>query len=476
MKIIKVGLALILALYLARFFGMLIMVNDLMNGLFVFLVVIIFIFSSIKHKFALFSFVAFIPFSFHPKLTGVELLAPVLCFLLLIELLVNKRKLLSKKAAIWFVAIGIISTWSFMNFARNPVMGMFFFGSGLESTGLRSYYNIFVGITVFFSSYWFIQYKYIDAKKLFLFLIAVSLLLSFLLTISYFSGVNIPLLNKFYKFMTISETRTYFRIQGLSRLVILAIPLLLSVSYRDKFTKLRILLILIFILLLLLSGARTMFAATMLSIFIFISFIRKTDLLPFILLITLVSASYMLIIPQIQLPGHLERMTGVSDAVDQQADFRFKAYEAYYNEFLENPIFGKGVGYTGTEYNFVAENLIHGGHGAYISVLAIYGIGGIVYFSLLVFGTLYHSYKLYKVYKNHHEYALWTLFAFLYIVIRSISFLSGGDGIKEYDIWYLAGIVAGIRSLDYKENINMDDRVNLTNRDQGINLSKELIQ
>ena len=447
MKLIKVGLALILTLYFARFFGMLIIAGDLMDGLFIFLVAIIFIFSSIKHKFLLFSFAAFIPFSFHEKLTGVELLAPVLCFLLLIDLLVNKRKLLSKKAFIWFFAIGIISTWAFVNFARNPVMGMFFFGSGLTSTGIRFYYNVFVGIAVFFSSYWFIQNKNIDAKKLFLFLIAAALLLGFLKTFSYFAGVNIPLLNKFYKFSSVNVEKSYFRIQGLSRLVILAIPLLLSVSYRDKFTKLRILLLLIFILLLLLSGARTMFAATMLSIFIFIAFIRKTDLLPFILLITLVSASYMLIIPQIQLPGHLQRMTGVTEAVDEQARFRFKAYEAYYNEFLKSPIFGKGVGYTGTEYNFVSGNLIHGGHGAYLSVLAIYGIGGLVYFCLLVFGTLYHSYKLFKVYKNHHEYALWTLFAFLYLVIRSINLLPAGNGITEYDIWYLAGIIAGIRSI-----------------------------
>ena len=476
MKVIKVGLAIMLALFVARFFGVLIMAGDLMNGLFIFLVAIIFIFSSIKHKFLLFTLVAFIPFSFHKKLSGVELLAPILCFLLLIELLVNKRKLLSKKASMWFVAIGIISTWAFINYSRNPVTGMFFFGSGIQSTGLRSYYNIFVGITVFFSSYWFIQYKNIDAKKLFLFLIAAALLLGFLKTFSYFAGVNIPLLNKFYKFSSVNVEKSYFRIQGLSRLVVLAIPLLLSVSYRDKFTKLRILLILIFILLLLLSGARTMFAATILSIFIFIAFIRKTNLLPFFLLIALVSTIYMLIIPQIQLPGHLERMTGVSDAIDQQADYRFQAYEAYYNEFFKNPIFGKGVGYTGGAIDYVGSNLIHGGHGAYLSVLAIYGIGGLVYFCLLVFGTLYHSYKLFKLYRNHYEYALWALFAFLYIVIRSINFLPAGTGIQEYDIWYLAGIIAGIRSLDYNKNINMDDRVSITDRDQGVNLSESSIQ
>ena len=476
MKIIKVGLALMLTLFLARYFGVLIIAGNLMEGLFIFLVGMIFVFSSIKHKFTLFTLVAFIPFSFHKKLSGVELLAPLLCFLLLIELLVNKKNLLSKKASIWFVAIGIISTWALINYSRNPVTGMFFFGSGLESTGLRSYYNIFVGITVFFSSYWFIQYKNIDTKRLFIFLITVALLLGFLRTISYLAGVHIPLLNRFYDFTYIDVRKSFFRIQDLSRLTILAIPLLLSLFNREKITVLRILIFSIFILLLILSGARTTFAATMFSIFIFIAFIRKTNLLPFFLLITLVSAIYMLIIPQIQLPGHLERMTGVSAAVDQQVDYRFQAYSAYLDEFFKSPIFGKGVGYAGGEIDYVGSNLIHGGHGAYLSVLAIYGIGGLVYFCLLVFGTLYHSYKLFKLYRNHYEYALWALFAFLYIVIRSINFLPAGTGIQEYDIWYLAGIIAGIRSLDYNKNINMDDRVSITDRDQGVNLSESSIQ
>ena len=470
MKLIKVGLALMLTLYLARYFGMLIIVGNLMEGLLVFLVGMIFVFSSIKQKFTIFTFVIFVPFSFHPRLSGVELLAPILCFLLLIELLLNKQRLLTKKAFIWFVAIGIISTWAFINYSRNPVTGMFFFGSGLKSTGLRSYYNVFVGITVFFGSYWFIQYKNIDTKRLFMFLITVALLLGFLRTISYLAVIHIPLLDRFYDFTYIDVRKSFFRIQDLSRLTILAIPLLLSVSYRDKFTKLRILLLSIFIFLLLLSGARTMFAGTMMSIFIFIVFFRKKNLIPFLSFVVLVTAIYMLIIPQIQLPGQLERMTGVSDAVDQQAAFRFKAYTAYLEEFLKNPVFGKGVGYTDTEYNFVSGNLMHGGHGAYLSILGIYGIGGIVYFCLLVFGTLYHSYKLFKVYKNHHEYALWTLFAFLYLVIRSINLLPAGDGITEYDIWYLAGIIAGIRSLDYKENINTDDRINFMDKDQGVNI------
>ena len=240
MKLIKVGLALMLTLYLARYFGMLIIVGNLMEGLLVFLVGMIFVFSSIKQKFTIFTFVIFVPFSFHPRLSGVELLAPILCFLLLIELLLNKQRLLTKKAFIWFVAIGIISTWAFINYSRNPVTGMFFFGSGLKSTGLRSYYNVFVGITVFFGSYWFIQYKNIDTKRLFMFLITVALLLGFLRTISYLAVIHIPLLDRFYDFTYIDVRKSFFRIQDLSRLTILAIPLLLSVSYRDKFTKLRI--------------------------------------------------------------------------------------------------------------------------------------------------------------------------------------------------------------------------------------------
>ena len=470
MKVIKVSLALMLTLFLARYFGTLIMAGYLMEGLFVFLVGMIFVFSSMKQKFAMFTFVAFIPFSFHQKLSGVELLAPVLCFLLLIELLLNKQRLLSKKASLWFFAIGIISTWALINYSRNPVMGMFYLGTGLESTGLRSYFSVFVGITVFFSSYWFIQYKNINTKNLFIFLIAVALSLGLLKSFSYFAGVHIPLLNKFYDFSYVNVTKSFFRIQGLSRLVIMAIPLLLSLFYREKITVLRILIFSVFFLLLILSGARTMFAATMLSILLYIAFIRKTDLLPFILLIVLFSASYILIIPQIELPDQLERMTGVTAAVEQQSKYRFEAYSVYLREFLENPIFGKGIGFAGGELDFVSHNLIHGGHGAYLSIMAIYGIGGLIFLCLLVFGTLYHSYKLFNVYKNHYEYALWTLFAFLYIFIRSINLLPAGDGITEYDIWYLAGIIAGIRSLDYKKNSNMDNRANLKEIDQGVNI------
>jgi len=70
--------------------------------------------------------------------------------------------------------------------------------------------------------------------------------------------------------------------------------------------------------------------------------------------------------------------------VFSQDPYRMSTYQYYLNIFMEHPFWGKGiVPYTNFVHApnriFTDMQLIGGGHGAYLSVLAIFGVGGVFF-------------------------------------------------------------------------------------------------
>ena len=157
---LKIFAIVCLSYYVANYIGISILSGNLLFTVIIVSGVCFFLLSSLDQKFILFTVTVFVEL-FFPRLIlsnlkWVELMAPLICLLLIVDVLLNKKSILSKKALMYFIAIGVIILWSMVNYAKNPVSAGFVGGS-IKESGIRGYFTIVVGITTFFSSYLFFK-------------------------------------------------------------------------------------------------------------------------------------------------------------------------------------------------------------------------------------------------------------------------------------------------------------------------------
>ena len=140
----------------------------------------------------------------------------------------------------------------------------------------------------------------------------------------------------------------------------------------------------------------------------------------------------------------------------EQDTFRSVTYDYYIKSFLANPLFGKGIGYSpgiivgsSRESDFVYQQLMQGGHGAYLSMLGIWGLGGLGFLISMLGGGIYNSILLIKM-KQHEQLGV---FCFFYLVVLSINFISGGNGYSSMEMWLLCGWVAALISKNRGKNV-----------------------
>ena len=222
-----------------------------------------------NQRFILFSFTVFFPLCFShlgpiPEFKWVEILAPFLCILFVIEILYKRQLFFSKKSSLFFVAIAVLSLWAIVNYIKSPVSAENLFGASATEGGLRGYYTIFIGIATFFCSFWFFKYKELNINKWFFLLLMFSLVLGYLRLIGFFSNFYIPFLGGVFRYAESSEA--YYRIGGLSEMAILGITILLSLFYKTRWNIFSIFIFMSSLVLLFFSGGRIVFFGTLLTL------------------------------------------------------------------------------------------------------------------------------------------------------------------------------------------------------------------
>jgi hypothetical protein len=137
-----------------------------------------------------------------------------------------------------------------------------------------------------------------------------------------------------------------------------------------------------------------------------------------------------------------------SGGFSQEDPGRYKVFSRYWDVFLENPLFGKGIGvYKGRESDFVKGELLSGGHCAYLSVLCIFGIAGGIFLGLMLFGGVFKSYRLVlmnhlkRESTKHHKLAV---FVFLYLLITIFYYVFGYSGFRDIKLYFVIGLLLGL--------------------------------
>jgi len=412
-----------------------------------------------NQRFIIFSFTVFFPLCFShlgpiSEFKWIEILAPFLCILFIIEILYKKQPFFSKKSSLFFIAIAILSLWAIVNYIKSPVSAEKLFGASFTEGGLRSYYTIFIGIATFFFSFWFFKYKELNINKWFFLLLMFSLVLGYLRLIGFFNNFHVPFLGERFRHNA-TGSFSFYRIGGLSEVAILGITISLALLYKKRWKLIFIFIFIGFLMLLFFSGGRAAFFGTLLALALYVVLINRKYFFHLVFLLLILIAIYNIITLFVPLPNQLNRLFAIKGGFARQDLYRYHTFIYYWEIFKEYPIFGKGIGYLkylaisgSPNAGFLSDQLMSGGHGSYLSILCTFGIGGIFFLTVILFGSIYYSYRIFKKDIGAQDNAKLALFAFLYLIILSIVFIPGGSGYNNMGLWFLSGMIAGINSKD----------------------------
>jgi hypothetical protein len=334
--------------------------------------------------------------------------------------------------------------------------------------GLRDYFLIFVGITVFLSTFWFFRYKGVDVKRWFYVILAVGLLLGDLKLFGVFKMLSIdtvPFLKGFGA-QEIGGGRQYLTFGGLRNLGMLGVPMILTLLYEGRLTVFSFLILCNFIAFSFFAGGRAAFYGVILAIMVYVIVIKRRYLFPLLALVLLVISIYGMFFSGVDLSRYrYGRVFLVQGGLPTQDKPRYYAYLYMWEVFKEHPILGKGINYqdirihddflkehpeiTDAELRHMETQIGGGGHGSYLSILSNFGIGGMFFFMVILFGSMYYAYRIFKGRgMSFDDDARLALFAFLFLIIQAVRLTVGGTGTDRIEPWFLAGMVAGLIAKD----------------------------
>ena len=371
---------------------------------------------------------------------------------MLASMLARKQKLHSRDNRLFVFALTLLFICIAIGYVRNSFS---IFSVDLEDSEAKligqAYITAFAGIITFFASQWFFSMKLYNQDNLLRFFIFSALLFAFIRFITYFGEYAPFLLSSGFKY---SEPGTgALRLGGVDICVGLGIPALVAYS-SDRVTIPRVLLMLVFLVVGVMGGGRALFFGVLFSLVIYLSLFHKKYSTKFILACGIIIIIVLLLSQFVSMPGQIERISGLTaleQSFEQQDPGRSITYSYYWDIFLKNPLFGKGIGTYEvrlTEHTkFVTEQLIDGGHGSYLSIICIFGIGGGIFLCIMLFGGITRVYRLFM--KNRFEalsvpYKKLVIFIMLFLITTAFYYITSGAGYQDLKLYLVVGMLLGI--------------------------------
>ena len=435
---------------------------------------IIFLTSKRNVQFYLFTLAVLFPFTFGniksiPNVQIIEWLNPVVFLIIINELIPidrvkkNQQRLSFKGLELFVFAIIILFTWGLVSYFNNQVFIEKFFGD-IKATGItRIYFNIFNTGLLFFNTIAFLKIHFdeIDLEAWLNVIIYTSLGIGLLRLIAFFLSFNIPFLSGLYNY---GDASSHFggvaiRLGGLTEVAGYGIAALLAKHYLVD--KLNTILLIIFTLFLFMSGGRTYLVGLSFAVFLYSILFAQKYIVYSTFMILIVVILIVLLVPTEVLEGQINRLTAFKGGIKGQDMHRFIIYKLYINNFLDNPLFGKGIGpYKGfipplksLQVDFIRRQQFSGGHGSYLSMLSTFGIGGILYLITMIFGGISLAFKKIKAYKDTNpKLTTMLIFAFILLVAKSIYYITSYNGLQDFSLLLLVGVVASVRAIENEKN------------------------
>jgi len=434
----------------------------------IFILLIIFLTQNRINQFYIFVLSVLFPFTFGhiksvPHVLIVEWLT-VVFFLFNMNDLISLKSVYRNKKIIDFsgtrilifglILLIIAAGYSFANnelFATNTVSG----AGGVS----RTYFSIINNILIFFTTCIFIynNYNELDIEKLLKIIVVLSIILGIVRVFTFLYKIDVFFLAGSFNYNP-RIGRLPMRLPSLERVSAVGIPAILALrSTKNSFKIFSLLMFTIFIFL---NGGRTFFVGIFLTLTLYMLFVLKGKSIYFILLIGLLTITATIALPEELLEKQIERMLSFEGGFKQQDSQRHITYMYYIQNFLENPILGKGIKefmefipLEDKELLFVKRQQHAGGHGSYISLLSTFGIIGLMYFLIFLgYGIILALKKVrYYIRESTENFeTTFALFLFLALVLKCIYSLTSYNGFADRSLFLLVGLIAGLRIFENK--------------------------
>ncbi|MBN1482176.1 O-antigen ligase family protein [candidate division KSB1 bacterium] len=383
----------------------------------------------------------------------VEWMAPLFLISMLYLILTEQSYVNYKEKNIFFVALIVFVVVTLINYVKNPVTSHELFGASTGSSGIRSYYTIFIGVCLFLIGHWMLMNDKLNFNSLFLLLIIISLAAGILRAFSYFLEFDTPLL--FSEFHYAPPPTEYggsiaHRIGGLDRVTRIGLPAVFAYYYKKQWNIFAILLVAAFLILMYLGGGRSIFLGVAFAAAVYFMILHKQRLGFLLLLIAVLIVAFQTVSSLIAIPEQFNRIFSYEGGLIQQSLPRGYLFKFYVDSFLSSPFWGKGISYIelgldGEYLNaFVTTNIMIGGHGAYLSIIALFGLGGAFYLGVFLFGSIfYHLRFLKSTFPEMEKYSDLSLFILLSLLIKTATYVVGGSGYNDFSLYIFAGLTAG---------------------------------
>lgn len=342
------------------------------------------------------------------------------------------------------------------HYTFNPVSSQKLLDAGKYGGGIRAYYTILIGCSIFFVSLWYACYwtkQKTYYRKFLLCIFWVSLFIGYARLITFFLGIELPLLKGVFDYQeAVHITGRARRPGGLSDAATLGISALFALHYKKKWPFNSIFLLILGLLLMIMSGGRSATIGLCAALLSYFAIIQKK--ISSAILFTVLIAIFVFTCMQFEaLRPQFERIANVGHGFEKDAPGRYSMFLLAKEIIICHPIIGKGIGVKYLNNNipsFVLTQLVGGGHGSYLSILLIFGIVGLLFLIITLFGTIARG-ILFFYSKNrssvlNNDESLMICFVVLELITLSFEFIAGGTGYNNLRLYLLAGIATGLFS------------------------------
>lgn len=386
----------------------------------------------------------------------IEVLPPVVFGAVLFDTFKYRRIFLGGLPLVFKLAIAIIITWVLINYVHKPVAGQLLLGASFRGGGIRAYYQIVVGILLFFCIFLYFKNHQLKQDNLFKYFIILAFSAGLLRLLGFYYGFSLPFVSGVFNYAE-DISRSYTRIGGLNEMTLLGLASVLALSFKKKLTFWLQAALIFFSFLLIPAGGRTFFFAVAGTFLVYFSILERRWLSNYFTYFAIIIVAVVTMSFTPKFSSQIDRLFRIGGGFAAQDTFRSVTHDYYIKSFLANPLFGKGVGYapgilvgSSRESDFVYQQLMQGGHGAYLSMLGIWGIGGLIFLISMLGGGIYYSIILMK----QNQYCQIGVFCFFYLSVLSLTFISNGNGYSSMEMWLLCGLVAALISKDRENNVS----------------------
>ncbi len=352
---------------------------------------------------------------------------------------------------LFYFAISLLIFSAFISFAKQPVGSEKLFGAQEGQGGISIYTEIAINCLIFFTLIRYVRLVNIDFYELFKILLLFSLIVGYFRLAGVYYGFDVPFVYGRFRYGDdFSYSLQAHRIGGLEQAAIYGIVSLLVILNYSKYNFKYIIAFSLFIFLQINSGGRTSFFVLLIIIITYLTLFMKKKLNLFIG-ITAAVLIFLLLVPQDLLNSQFSRILSIEGGIQGQDNWRSTAYFYYLQNFLTNPIFGTGIQsavYLGSDSlgDFLSSQLRGGGHGAYVSILSTFGLVGLTYLLIFVFGGIIVSWKELQLKLFTKNEKLMILFIFLMLISNSITYYTGYNGYNDSTLFCFTGLLVGIIS------------------------------